>query len=149
MNVEKEISDLVNELPRGSGGGGHSEARVMTIGVGGSAGGHSEAKRDVYFEVMTVGGGGGKEDVPDHIAKAAEAIKTSGKKYADTIRAAGESDFEAAGKRRDEAKKLADRIEKDAEEESLHMLEWALRSYRADGDMKALLARLNGKSVDG
>ena len=87
-----------------------------------------------------------EEAIPENIAKAAEAIKASGKKYAEAIRAAADLDFAAATKRKEESLAAADRIEKDSEAESKHVFEWAMRTHRADQDMKSLVARLNGPS---
>jgi hypothetical protein len=84
------------------------------------------------------------EPVPDHIAKTCLGIKSFGVQWADAIEDAAKKQLEEDTKRFDRSVALAKQIREDAEAESNHVEEWAMRTRSAGIGLKEVIELLNG-----
>jgi hypothetical protein len=89
-----------------------------------------------------------KVDVPDYIAQSSKAIKEHGYRYAEAIELASKAQFDADRKRHEDTLALAQRIRDNADKESEHVHEWALKTHNANTEIKDTLDRLNGRGVE-
>lgn len=137
MSDEKlisEVEEILKEIEA------ETHSRLLGSGGGGDGGGSDPVGYGVA-KVPAV------PEVPAHIKKTVEGIRSFGHQWAEQIEAGAKEQLEADTKRYEDSMALAKRIREDADAEAEHVQKWAITTRDASLIQREAFAKLNGGGV--